>query len=473
MNILYLHKINSKVKQIKFTLLTVFVYFMVACSSTNGDNKSGMPVSIKGELENAPSDTVRLYDFYGPELIELGFAILSKDKKSSFEIKSKIPCAGMYYVGFGPQKGKFIILKGNDNVKLIGDAMFLAQTGKLENSPETQEFEDYMKSIQTAQQTIQQMQQGLSKKDPKSPEYASDMKTLDSLLLSQYAVHESKVKNKNVLGKIASMYLYKPFKPETNGKYKDELEYFKAEFISSINFGDTTLAYIPQVYEKVSYFVGTLAQIVPLEEATKICDEMLAKIPAKSKLKPLMYYSIFGATQGRSQDLFINFGEKYVKEYPSGFKSKEIKDILAKSGSVKIGSAAPEIDLPGIDGKNRKLSSLKGKVVLIDFWASWCGPCRKENPNVIKAYQKYHPKGFEIFSVSLDNNADKWKEAIKTDGLIWPDHVSDLKGWQTVTTQTYQYNSIPFTVLIDKEGKIIAKGLRGPQLEAKLAELLK
>lgn len=134
---------------------------------------------------------------------------------------------------------------------------------------------------------------------------------------------------------------------------------------------------------------------------------------------------------------------------------------------------APEIAKADPKGNLRKLSDLRGKYVLIDFWASWCGPCRVENPNVVKLYNKYKSKNFDIFSVSLDNEKDRWVKAIEADGLIWENHVSDLKGWQTDVTKSYQFNGIPHTVLIDPEGKIIASNLRGPALEQKLSEVLK
>jgi thiol-disulfide isomerase/thioredoxin len=119
-----------------------------------------------------------------------------------------------------------------------------------------------------------------------------------------------------------------------------------------------------------------------------------------------------------------------------------------------------------------RLSDLKGKVVLLDFWASWCGPCRAENPNVVKLYNKYSTKGFSVFSVSLDNDVQAWKRAIKSDGLVWPYHVSDLKQWESPLVQLYKFEGIPFTVLLDKKGNIVAKNLRGKALELKLKELL-
>ena len=119
---------------------------------------------------------------------------------------------------------------------------------------------------------------------------------------------------------------------------------------------------------------------------------------------------------------------------------------------ITVGAEAPEILLNGLDGKARKLSDLKGKVVLIDFWASWCGPCRRENPTVVRAYQQYKDRGFEVFSVSLDKQKEPWERAIQQDGLVWPNHVSDLAGWNNVAAAAYGVTSIPATFLLDQEG---------------------
>ncbi len=144
------------------------------------------------------------------------------------------------------------------------------------------------------------------------------------------------------------------------------------------------------------------------------------------------------------------------------------------------GKPAPEIavprlnvDVPVSNGDTLRLSDFKGKVVLVDFWASWCKPCRMENPNVVKNYNKYNKDGFTVFSVSLDTEAQKaaWIKAIETDGLIWPNHGSDLKGWNSAPVKTYMVKGIPFTVLIDKEGKIIGTNLRGEELEKQLTAI--
>ena len=141
------------------------------------------------------------------------------------------------------------------------------------------------------------------------------------------------------------------------------------------------------------------------------------------------------------------------------------------SSDVNIGKQVTELNFKSPTGEIITLESLKGKYVLVDFWASWCRPCRNENPTVVKLYNKYKDAGFTVYSVSLDTDKNRWINAIQKDKLVWPNHVSDLKGWKTEATKIYQFRGIPYTMLVDKEGKIIATKLRGQQLEETLKSI--
>lgn len=177
-------------------------------------------------------------------------------------------------------------------------------------------------------------------------------------------------------------------------------------------------------------------------------------------------------------DLYLRVGEALNKtmpesEYVVGFQ-KRLDQMKAKAEAGKatdIGVVAPELAMTTPDGAPIKLSDFRGKYVLIDFWAAWCKPCRVENPHVLKVYNKYKDKNFEIFGVSLDRTKEAWVKAIADDGLPWK-HGSELKFWQSSFVPVYGIEGIPMTVLVDPDGKIVAKGLRSAQLEAKLKELL-
>jgi thiol-disulfide isomerase/thioredoxin len=141
------------------------------------------------------------------------------------------------------------------------------------------------------------------------------------------------------------------------------------------------------------------------------------------------------------------------------------KSAIDAANFLAVGKLAPDFSQADINGNQLSLFSLRGKVVLLDFWASWCGPCRGENPNVVKLYEKYKDAGFTVMSVSLDQDKQKWLAAIEKDKLAWPNHVSDLKQWSNEAAKLYQVTGIPFTVLLDAEGKVIGTKLRGQELE--------
>ncbi len=212
------------------------------------------------------------------------------------------------------------------------------------------------------------------------------------------------------------------------------------------------------------------AYMAELERGNQKIIDLLKQTPASLVLYNLLQDANL-IDKDKHFDLFATSLQKFKTSWPNYSYTRDLDEMVAKMKVTAVGQLAPEIALPNPNGQVVKLSSLRGKYVLIDFWAKWCGPCRRENPNVVKAYHRFKGKGFEVFGVSLDKNKADWVKAIQEDGLVWT-HVSDLKYFDCQAARDYNINAIPFSILLDKEGKIIAKNLRGAALEKKLEEVL-
>ena len=197
--------------------------------------------------------------------------------------------------------------------------------------------------------------------------------------------------------------------------------------------------------------------------------DYISKHPASAGSAAVIYDRFIGYPNFPVATELFAVLTKEARESAIGLSITRALAIDAKTGK---GKAAPAIAMADPDGKIVNLSDFKGKYVLIDFWASWCGPCRKENPNVVAAYKKYHDKGFEILGVSLDSKKDAWLKAIAADGLSWT-HVSDLKGWQNAAAAEYGVKSVPASFLIGPDGNVVGKDLRGEDLNKALADLFK
>ena len=200
-------------------------------------------------------------------------------------------------------------------------------------------------------------------------------------------------------------------------------------------------------------------QVVKVKEMIESMGDSFASLAAIGLLNPQNDFPFLDALV-----------TKLNENYPGTGAIMQMKQQLDEMRALAVGQLAPDIVLPDPSGKTTKLSDLKGKYVLIDFWAAWCKPCRQENPNVVRLYNQYNSKGFEVFGVSLDRSREDWVKAIADDRLTWT-QVSDLQYFNSAAAVLYQIQAIPATYLVDPDGKIIAKDLRGPSLEAKLAEI--
>lgn len=206
-----------------------------------------------------------------------------------------------------------------------------------------------------------------------------------------------------------------------------------------------------------------------LAEKRKVVTEFVKAYPNSLRAAMAIYENYAYYAEASDVQPLYDMLSPQIKNSPKGI---EVKKLIDTYSNVAIGKEAPEISQGTPDGKTLNLSSLHGKYVLVDFWASWCGPCRRANPGIVDAYNQYKDKGFTIYGVSYDTKKDRWEKAIKDDKLKW-NQVSDLQGWKNSTSNQYGIKAIPSNLLLDKDGKIIAKNLFGKQLTDKLSELMK
>tara|TARA_B100000900_G_scaffold409007_1_gene424180 strand:- start:84 stop:1250 length:1167 start_codon:yes stop_codon:yes gene_type:complete len=239
------------------------------------------------------------------------------------------------------------------------------------------------------------------------------------------------------------------------------------------NENNTKIASLQKEYEKYFHdFIfnnkNSQAVVMGLFEITNPANQkeelfIIKNIIEKHFDNPLLLSEINKKIQQVNQQNTI-LNQQQQREIEKQQKLKEL--------GIGIGQPAPDLNFKDLNNQPLKLSSLKGKIVLLDFWASWCRPCRAENPHVVELYNKFKNQGFTVYSVSLDQKREQWINAINKDGLLWPNHVSDLLGWKSAAGAIYGINSIPQTFLIDRNGNIAAINLRGIDLEKKVKELL-
>lgn len=202
-------------------------------------------------------------------------------------------------------------------------------------------------------------------------------------------------------------------------------------------------------------------------KALSVKEDSLINANSDSYIAAYMTRSKMSSNLDELTEQYNKLGEKAKNSTPGQDIAKKIEDLK----KVAVGATAPDFTLATSEGDSLSMHSIKAKVKLIDFWASWCGPCRGENPHVVEIYKEFSPKGLEIIGVSLDQNKEAWLKAIEEDGLVWK-HVSDLKGWNSSAAALYSVRGIPHTVLLDENNVIIAKDLRGDELKNKIAEIL-
>lgn len=264
---------------------------------------------------------------------------------------------------------------------------------------------------------------------------------------------------------------YKTFQADP-GTFNNELLHYVNNRFEGINFEDPNVYNNSWLYEAYKEFADMVSSytLTPEDNENAIKSQLFRATNPQAKL--MAYAGILAGLEAKKHGNYTVFAQSFLEEF-KGIKPEirtMLEEKIKRMDAYRIGGDAPKFTQNDTEGNPISLEDFKGKVVLLDFWASWCGPCRRENPNVVKVYEQYKDKGFEILGVSLDKDKGRWVDAIAKDNLTWP-QVSDLKGWSNEVGKMYGVSSIPHTVLIDEEGKILALKLRGEALEKKLEEI--
>jgi len=413
-------------------------------------------------------ETVSLYSFQGVGFTEEFTETIDETGAATFTLPAGAPA--FYYLGTSPQENIPLILGNEPEVVVEGNCSSMRES-QIVVSDLNQAYVNLRSTInELAQRTgrlFTQLQR--AKDDDERQRLITDIKGLDQ---EKEVMLETMQADNPYLGKILALNTYISYLSNQD-EYDNELEYFANESFAFVDFSDPALNNMPWVYQSVQRYAQTLLQVLrSTEQQAFYFDQLLDQIPEQSSAKKLALGGIIAAAERQKSPLYVAYAKKYIdlfgEEHPR--LAASLAQKVKKASRLAIGSVAPDFAQETPEGESIALSDLRGNYVLIDFWASWCGPCRRENPNVVRLYNEYKDAGFTILGVSLDRNRDRWLKAIDTDGLTWH-HVSDLKGWQNEVAQEYEIRSIPRTLLVDPEGVIIGKNLRGGDLENKLREI--
>lgn len=451
-------------KKILFTSLLSISFFLIAFTSADLAKK----VKLSIELQDCtPTDSIFLYQFEG---FAFKRVYTATKKGNTYEIKLPQAAETFYYVGKNTTQLKPIILGKEGDVKIKGTCNDL--TKAIVGSKINQAYKDLEEKLAALKQEVGKKMQDLQ--NAKSDEGAKRMAIFEMGEIDDKRIallNEYKGKNA-LLGEVAALNTYLSFQNSTDSYYT-EIDYFANQFFQFADFKNPYYNHNPWVYESFREYTATLSSsgIDPLLHQSYL-DDALSKIKPNTHAYQLALSGVVVSLDKLMHKNYMLYGKRLVKKYENTHAEliAPLKKKINTATGFNQGEVAPDFVQKTPDGKDLKLSDLRGKVVLVDFWASWCGPCRRENPHVKKLYEKYKKQGFEVLGVSLDRTAASWERAIEQDGLEW-EHVSDLKGWKNEVAKMYSVSSIPHTILLDSEGRIIARKLRSQQLEQVLAEI--
>jgi thiol-disulfide isomerase/thioredoxin len=435
------------------------------------NTKNQGTVTLNCRMYNAPNnaDSITLYEPGG-----LGARPLyragrrASDSLYVFTVPASAP--RVYLLGQNDMQVARVILGEEKEVNFFANILIMNK-GRAYGSAINKSYEGMLKRVESFN-SLAENARSEYRRATTAPARSAAIETLKSLEKRKTQYLDSLKSVNTLLWRIGTLYVT----PDYYGQkgYNSESDFYKAQYFAYANLAkDREYDLIPDVTTAYENYLKMQLQLGNSpDQISQIADEALAKLPSPSRAHRQALAGFINVAKGAGLQQYPAWAKVYIDTY----KTEDFGEVsrldfeVKKTATFTPGFEAPDLAGMTPDSSTYALSKMRGKVVLVDFWASWCGPCRKENPNVKANYEKYKSKGFDILGVSLDRDAAAWKNAIQSDGLVWH-HISDLKGWQSTHAALYSVTSIPQTVLVDKNGRIIARNIRGEALGQKLAEI--
>ncbi len=422
-------------------------------------------------VEATGCKVMNVYSFNG-----VGFNLeqaLDGSGDGTYNTVFEIDAPAFRYVG--PSAGDVLpLVLGSDEAIIISGRCGKMRNAAISDSPINKQYQELKKQFQQNNAAFSTTMRAYNSAAAKGDTVTLKQETAALVTIDRQKreLLQTVQAENSLLAKVVTMNTYLSYVTENDGKYPNELDYFVNTYFQFVDYENEQYNDLPWTFEGNRNFANTLAGAIPGDRLADILQAVYAPWPEGSRAQFFAMSGGFSALAQKKHPAAIKIADAIIERFEKKFPTpvKLISAQVSGLRSFSIGAEAPLFTGDSPEGEKISLESLRGKIVLIDFWASWCGPCRKENPNVVRVYNQYKDQGFEILGVSLDKTKARWEQAITADKLTWL-HISDLKGWRSEFAKQYGVSSIPQTVLVDAEGKIMARNLRGKALEQKLKEV--
>ncbi len=466
--------------RVYFSLSLVLLSFIHAINAFGAHTN----LIIKGNITNIPADShnlVHLYSYYGSELSDTASASVDKQGDFKLEIKDTLQ-EGLYKIGIDKKSAASIVLSGERDIVIKADyGQLKADRITVTNSRENDAYRALLNEWNQMAGKMYSLNIEKSRISTVDPFFMRKTKAIEEkvrLVIDEHNVNLLTMKETYpdtfmsvVLVGLSLMPLLQIYHPDLEDNYDNERAFMHDYFFEYVNFEDERIICTPFLEKKYFMYLDKYTHHTP-EGIKDSVDLIFGKAEANRSVREFTIEYLIDTFNKKGLSELADY---VVDNYVEGCSKPLSKRTVEKIENIKrlrVGQTAPEIVSNDSDGKTIALSTLIGKdVLMVYFWASWCEGCEAENPNIVRIYNKYKERGFDIYAVSLDKDKAEWFKAIQKHGYPWT-NVSDLREWESEAVKTYNVNRTPAIYLLDEEGRIMSKNLRGKELEMKIEELL-